>query len=221
MFTSTADVFRTRQAVRDLLEVVHTHRNAVDRLGATGTDRSEILEITKSGCLIADTGSRAFSSILLAAAMPDEDFNSFIVATVILLADRLQGGAGQDDLYWNYDAFKDHYSLADPPIRAAVMNGFRLGHQLDFVKLPETPSPESCLTRQKSDVLQILGANGDKLLMEMVQREASAKTAGAGWTSAVNRPLSLSAKVAYRYLYERPLSIVPDRSGEVPLIPWA
>ncbi len=220
MFISTADVFRTRQGVRDLLEVVHTHRSAVDRLGATGVDRTELLSIAKSGCVIVDPGSRTYSSILLAAAMPDEDFNQFVVATAILLADRLQSGAGEDDLYWNYDAFKDHFALADPPIRAALMNGFRLGHQLGFLNLPDMPLPESCLTWQKPDVLQMLKSDGDRLLAEMVENEAAAKTVGAGWTAAVNRPLNLSSKIAYRYLYERPLSLAPDRPSDVPLIPW-
>jgi len=36
MFTSSAEVFRTRQAVRDLIEVVRTHRAAMDRLAKSG-----------------------------------------------------------------------------------------------------------------------------------------------------------------------------------------
>ncbi len=221
MFTSSADVFRTRQAVHDLLEVVHTHRNAVDRLGATGTDRTEIVSITRSGCRIMDTGTRAYSTISLAAAMPDEDFNSFIAATAILLADRLQDGAGEDDLYWNYDAFKDHYRLADAPIRAALMNGFRFGQTTGRVKLPEAPPLEACLTRQRADAVQLLRAEGNDLLLETILSDVSAKTAGAFWTSAARRPLSMPGKAGIRYLYERPLSMAPDRPEEVALIPWA
>ncbi len=221
MFTSSADVFRTRQAVCDLLRVVHSHRSAVDRLGATGTDRSDIISILNAGCRIDDFGTRAFSSLLFAAAMPEEDFGAFIAATSILLADRLQGGQGDDDLYWNYEAFSEHYRLADAPVRAALMNGFRLGYELDRIKLPDLPPPETCLTMQKENVLQMLSAEGEELLVEAIQREASAKTAGAAWTAAVNRPLTTASKVGYRYLYERPASIAPHLSGDVELIPWA
>lgn len=221
MFTSSADVFRTRQAVRDLLEVVHRHRSAVYRLGETGAERAEIVSITEGGCQIVDADTRAYSSLLLAAAMPDDDFDSFVAATAILLADRIQGGAGEDDLYWNYDAFRDHYRLADSPVRAALMNAFRHGQIQGYVKLPDTPQPEACLTRQRADVLQILSAEGNGLLCETIQSDSSAATAGALWTAAAKRPLSLAVKIGFRYLYERPVSLAPDRPNDVPLIPWA
>lgn len=220
MFTSSADVFRTRQAVHDLLQVVRTHRNAVERLGATGTDRSEIVAITTSGCQIMDAGTRAYSTILLAAAMPDEDFNAFIAATAILLADRLQDGAGEDDLYWNYDAFRDHYRLADAPVRAALMNGFRFGQTVGRVNLPEAPASEVCLTRPQADVVKLLRAEGNNTLTEAVLSDLSAKAAGALWVSAAKDPLSMPAKAGLRYLYERPDSMAPDQPEDVPLIPW-
>ncbi len=204
-----------------LLEVVHTHRSALSRLGDTGADRAEIVSIAEAGCTIPDSGTRAYSAILHAAAMPDDDFSCFIAATAILLADRLQGGAGDDDLYWNYDAFKDHYKLADAPVRAALMNGFRQGQKQGCVRLPEAPPPEACLTRQRPDVLQLLAAEGNEILVETIQSDSSAATAGALWTAAAKRPLSLPAKAGFRYLYERSVSLAPDQPQDAALIPWA
>lgn len=220
MFTSSADVFRTRQAVRDLLEVVRTHRSAVSRLGATGTDRSELVSITASGCLIPDAGTRAYSTLMLAAAMPEEDFNGFIAATAILLADRLQDGGGRDNLYWNYEAFRDHFRLADPPVRAALMNGFRLGHRLGRVHLPEVPPPDICLTRGVDDVLLLLRASGESALADTVEADPSATAAGQAWSDASAGKLSHAARAGFRFLYERPESLVPAEPDEAQLISW-
>ena len=220
MFTSSADVFRTRQAVRDLLEVVHTHRDAVHRLGVTGTERTEIVSITRAGGLIADAETRVYSSILLAAALPDEDFNSFIAATAILLADRLQGGAGLDDLYWNYDAFRDHYRLADAPVRAALMNGFRTALQHGRLNLPDVPEPEVCLTRLESDVLQLLRAERRNDLADLVVSGADAESAGHAWREIGMDKLSLAELAGYRFLYERPASMAPEDPENARLITW-
>ena len=51
-------------------------------------------------------------SLTTAAAMPDEDFSRFVVATAILLLDRIQDGGGTDDLYWNFEAFREHFGHA-------------------------------------------------------------------------------------------------------------
>ncbi|PWK55537.1 hypothetical protein C8D95_107203, partial [Silicimonas algicola] len=37
---------------------------------------------------------------------------AFIAATAILLTDRISEGGGTDDLYWNWEAFRDQGSLA-------------------------------------------------------------------------------------------------------------
>ncbi len=221
MFTSSADVFRTRQAVADLLEVVHLHRVAVSRIGVSGADVASIEGIVQSGGIIPDEKPRSYSSLLMAAAMPDEDFNGFIVSTAILLADRLQGGAGQDDLYWNYDAFKDHYLLADAPVRAALMNGFRIGHQSGRCVLPEEPAAKSCYTRASQDVLQILRSEQAEGLVDFVASVPSPLEAGQLWSEMRSAPPSLAERVAFRFLYERPESLCPDVPEQVATIPWA
>ncbi|AZQ66956.1 hypothetical protein EF888_07290 [Silicimonas algicola] len=113
MSTSIAEVFRTRQALRDLDEATRIHRDAVLRLGTTGAEREDIAAIVEDGgrILLPDR-QRAYHQLLLSAALPEDDFPAFIAATAILLTDRISEGGGTDDLYWNWEAFRDQGSLA-------------------------------------------------------------------------------------------------------------
>ena len=220
MFTSSADVFRTRQAVADLLEVVRLHRNAVSRIGASNADAAVLDAIVQNGGIFPDEKPRCYASILLSAATPDEDFNGFIASTALLLSDRLQGGSGRDDLFWNYEAFKDHYLLADAPVRAALMNGFRTGRQTGRCMLSEEPPSAACFTRPAQDVVQILRSEKSEDLIEFVAKVPSPLEAGQRWKRLLPRSPSFAESVAYRFLYERPASIHPEAPEETLLIPW-
>lgn len=221
MFTSSAEVFRTRQSVNDLLEVVRLHREAVSRIGASTADTTTIEAIVANGGRITEPMSRSYSSILLAAALPDEDFNAFLAATALLLADRLQFGFGEDDLFWNFEAFRDHYTLADPPMRAALMNGFRRAHQLGLCNLDNPPDEGACLTRHREDALHIVAPTQLESLHDAIQSEHSAEVSGALWQAASRQPLDFASRAGFRYLYERPLSLAPAEPYNTPLIPWA
>ena len=221
MFTSSAVVFRTRQAVRDLAETVGVHREAVQRLGVTGADRDAISRITANGCRIETTDQRdAYSSFLLAAAMPEEDFGAFIGATAVLLADRLQGGAGTDNLFWNWDAFRDHYRLADPTVRAALMNGFRLAADLKIVTLTHPPSDSDCLTFGEGDVVVTLQSVGLHEIGTAVRTNVTAEEAGELWLRTQSVTQNWQMRAGFRYLYERPASISPPDPNGAPLISW-
>ena len=220
MFTSSAEVFRTRQAVSDLHDVVRFHREAVERLGRSGAESAVIADVVSAGNLVPALDTRAFVSILQAAAMPDDDFNGFVVGTALLLLDRLQDGAGSDDLYWNYEAFRDHYRLADPPVRAALMNGFRTAELRGRVRLPEHPRPADCLSRHLDDILDTLRADRQEALAEIIESDPSPTLAGQLWSEASREDMAWTTCAAFRYLYERPLSMIPDSSDEVMLIPW-
>lgn len=222
MFTSTADVFRTRQALRDLLDVVHQNREAIYRPGLTGAERDAIEKILNRNCrIVATDDARAYSKIRLAAAMPDEDFTGFIVATALLLADRLQRGCGGDNLFWNWDAFRDHYMLADPPARAALMNGYRLGDVLGLVSIGEAPSAQACFTLGRGDVLSSLQLAGSTDLARAIERGITAGEAGEIWARSAKGKLDWHELAAFRYLYERSESISPPHPEETPLIPWS
>lgn len=220
MFTSSADVFRTRQAVRDLLEVVHLHRGAMSRTGVSNAETAMIETIVQTGGVIPTEKAESYVALQLTAAMPDDDFNGFIAATAILLADRLQAGSGDDDLYWNFEAFYDHYQLADAPVRAAVMNGFRQVQRIGKCQLPREPLTQNCLTRQKEDVLAILSAEGPHWLEDAVRSDLDAEAAGRLWVKEMKLALSFPVRVGFRYLYERPASLAPAKPDSALLIPW-
>lgn len=96
------------------------------------------------------------AELLMVASMPDQDHPSFMTATVLLLADRLQYGAGEDDLYWNWDAFQDRFREAPSPVRAALMNGFRCAHAMRRVKLDAPPSGTDLRTYDEEDLVRLL-----------------------------------------------------------------
>jgi hypothetical protein len=96
------------------------------------------------------------AELMMLASMPDQDHASFMTATIILISDRLQYGAGEDDLFWNWDAFQERYREAPSPIRAALMNGFRCAHGLGLVKLDRLPRGADLRTYDEEDLLRLL-----------------------------------------------------------------
>lgn len=221
MLTSNADVFRARQAVRDLKEAARLHRDAIASLGATGAETKALESLVDGSCkLPSQDPHRLYSNILLSAALPEADFDAFIAATALLLANRIQGGAGEDDLYWNWEAFADHYCLAAPPVRAAVLNGFRFLHDFGFIRLKSRPSVHACLTRLQQDVVAGLKAAGNEPFASIISDDVPADVAGRLWDAQNGKELSLEIGAGFRYLYERPQSMAPHHPVTCPLIPW-
>lgn len=106
-------------------------------------------------------------TLLLAATLPDDDFEGFAVATMILLANSLQGGPGPEDLYWHWDAFAEQYLLADPHRRAALVLGFHA--MVATGRLPEshvhlTPVSEVDIGRVRADLRAIAEGAQDATL---------------------------------------------------------
>jgi len=221
MFTSSADVFRTRQAVRDLVEVVRTHRAAIERTTDIGPALFSLDDQAVDHGFLPSRNASVVSDLLFGAATPDDDFNAFVGNTALLIADRLQLGQCEDDLYWNWDAFRDHYKLADPPVRAALMNGFRTMHVSGLVNLDSPPSDADCFTYPADQITPELNTDDLKHMLQALQSEISGKDAGRLWAEVSTNVLSWPLKVSFRYLYERPESIVPEEPHKVALIPWA
>ncbi len=96
------------------------------------------------------------AELMMVASMPDQDHTSFMTATIVLLSDRLQYGAGEDDLFWNWDAFRDRFREAPSPIRAALMNGFRCADGLGLVKLDQAPKGTDLRTYDEEDLIRLL-----------------------------------------------------------------
>ena len=157
-----------------------------------------------------------YTAILLAAALPDDDYPAFTVATALLLSDALQDGDGSDDLYWNWLTFAPQYRVADTPVRAALMNGFRALHRSGRVPLGTGPSDADCMSRTRSETLSLI--QSEAVHAALLSEEISGETAGRHWASA--GALTQSALRVFRYLYERPSSIVPITPEDAALLPW-
>lgn len=135
MVTSARVGFRSLQAAHDLVAFVQSAPDEVlDRLAAAvpPVDLSRHIAAEALHELVhvrqcrfeTETDLKLHETLLLAATLPGEDRAAFDVATALLLADRLRGGRGPDDLYWHWDALSVHYQRSEPVARAAILNGF-------------------------------------------------------------------------------------------------
>lgn len=225
MFMSSADVFRTRQALGDLRSLIcHTPEETRSRLIAgfppsTG-DGGRILDrIVADGVRFRHPDDfECHTSVLLAAALPDEDFPVFILATALVLSDMLQADDPPDTLFWNWNAFHAQYALADPPLRAAVMNGFRVAELAGRVELDPVLNPADCLRDSRDGVLSELDGSGERALTAAILSEVDAREAGRLWSVA--ETVSGPAVAAFRYLCEREEGLAPADPSSAALIPW-
>ncbi len=149
--------FQTLQVVADLQSVAANGFTALsDRVKPEQKKALRRLIFDQRCVLSSADVDEVHADLLLIAALPDKAFDAFLAATALLLADRLQGGAGRDDLYWNWDAFHDHYRAAPSPVRAAVMNGFRWAHTTRRVNLEHVPEGADLQTYDQGDLLRVL-----------------------------------------------------------------
>lgn len=114
-----------------------------------------------------DDASLLHAELMMVASMPDQDHPSFMTATIVLLSDRLQYGAGEDDLFWNWDAFEERFREAPSPIRAALMNGFRCAHDRNIVKLDRLPKGTDLRTYDQEDLIRLLKIIARSMTEEM------------------------------------------------------
>lgn len=224
MFTSSADVFRTRQVTSDLTAyVTRAGRKALCRIlpDAAMLERLVCALEGQSRCFRIPQDRDAYGDVLLAAALPNDDFPAFACATALLLLDRIGQGDGEDDLFWNWDAFADHYRLGDPAVRAVIMNGFRTGAALGRVSISSLPDPEDCLTESRERVLERLRTQDLRVLSEAIESDISAEHAGSIWLDCRAATVLPEMLAGIRYLYERPNSLMPEAPETAPLIPWS
>ena len=220
MPSSNAGSFRMRQALSDLTNSVVSGRNSILRFSVRSHAEAYPRLMANGGRFSLPDDRDLYADVLLAAAMPEEDFPAFTTATAILLLDLLQNGEGTDALFWNWDSFETHYRLADPQIRASIMNGFRLGFEMGTVKPETPPSSADCLTLSQDKVAEMLINTAPQDVARAVSSDASAGQAGLLWAreGADSGP---SALAGFRYLYERPISLTPPNPMTAPLIRWS
>ncbi len=228
MKISAAEVFRTRQVIADLKAFVrNTPEKTMERLaiGLPGfspgvPDRGDLYRLVyKQDCQFRPSAEvDTYAAVLLAAAFPEEDFPVFILATAILLADLLQATSTPDNLFWNWETYRDHYAIADPDARAVIHNGFRTGHRIGVVKLDPEPKESLCLRSKRTEVLSGLEGTGQTGLARAL--DADADSAGGLWALASQQSLSAPTAMAFRYLIERNAGMAPPEPETAALIPW-
>jgi hypothetical protein len=233
-------MFRRRQAIADLTsQRLAFPLAAVRRIGAgvglrrSGTpDLQRRLEWYFSGKAPLSELRRdrlVHGMILMASALPEDDFEPFLAATVLLLLEQLSVESGTDDGFWNWRRLAPHYRLAAPATRAAIMCAFREAQRTGLISQRGRPTAEDCLTASRDEVLAALSfaSATDPLLMTVegaVSAEIGSREAGDLWT-ALHRKISRlpetprqAAEGGFRYLYERPLSLETS-DADVPVIP--
>lgn len=125
-------------------------------------------------CKMTETdANQLHAELMMIASMPDQDHPSFMTATIVLLSDRLRYGAGEDDLFWNWDAFEERFREAPSPIRAALMNGFRCAHSRNLVKLGKLPHGADLRTYDQNDLIRLLKFIARSMTEEMRDHVAS------------------------------------------------
>ena len=232
------------QAIRDLRTVAESASLAtLGRIAAVvppvpghGSPDDALRGLIRRGrCRITtDAEAALHSHLLLAATLPDDDSDAFVAATAVLLADRLQRGRGEDDLYWHWDAFRPHYRLIEAPARAAIFQGYAHAHRAGLVALDVMPGPADLVTRAAMDVREVLAGagNGDAdLLRAALDARGDDAPAARLWERRGARlrldPAAAPLLVALRHLYERnprwqPFagrSFDPEAAAAVPLLP--
>jgi hypothetical protein len=156
-------------------------------------------------------------ALALAATLPEQDRDAFVAATALLLADRLQDGAGRDDLYWHHDAHAEAYRGLDAADRAAIFTAFTLLHRSGRVTLPAPPTTQDRATRTETAVRAALEAEGSlapaRMLAEVLET-GRMEEAEALWRAAAKK-LSRRASLrdAVRHLHQ-------TRSGFDPYRDW-
>lgn len=225
MFTSSADVFRTRQALGDLRSMIRrtpedTQERMIAGFPASAGDGAAVLAriLGDGGRFRHPHDFEVHTSVLLAAALPDDDFPVFVFATALVLTDMLQADDPPDALYWNWNTFHGQYALADAPLRAALMNGFKVAELAGRVELDPALDGGKCLTQSRDAVLATLDGSGERALIAAILSEANATEAGRLWSGADT--VSGPALAGFRYLYERAEGLAPQSASSAALIPF-
>ena len=225
MFTSSADVFRTRQALGDLRGfVAQVPEETRARLiaGLPPLDESAVdtlVRVERDGLRFRHPkDTEIHTSVLLAAAMPDDDFPVFVYATALVLADMMQSDEAPDTLYWNWEAFHEHYSTADAPARAALLNGFRVAELAGRLELDPRMDPNHYFRLDRRALLDQLERAGERGLYAAVLADADPQDVGRLWVESDS--LSGPAVAAFRYFYERDAGLAPPSAETAPLIPF-
>jgi hypothetical protein len=240
MFTSDAGSFRTNQALHYLRFQAISFSAAPIRRIAAGIGlreerksdlqkRMEWFFRGKAPISALPNDQPVLAAVMMASALPEDDFDAFLAATTLLLIERLRAD-GLDNRFWNWTLQGHHYRLAQRELRAAIMCGFRESTRTGRIRLGGGPDADDCLTRSRTEVLALLDEGLERggpceLVRAAIDSEASTAEAGLLWAEIGPTCQSLAngarhaAFAGFRYLYERPASMEPPPAFEGAVIP--
>ena len=127
---SIADSFRTRQAVRDLRKLLalapaETRVRIAAEIPrswiAADQARSAVQALTAGDTLAPDLRTETIPAVQKAAALPQDDFPTFICATCMLLCDVLEGATPATEIEHHWAMFRGHYRVAQAIRRISLM----------------------------------------------------------------------------------------------------
>lgn len=215
MSTSFAESFRTLQAIQDLRVLVRSAPDAALVRIAAGRPALSGLESDALGRIrdLAEgpqEGDGPFHDVIeavrLAAALPRQDFETFLAATMILFADALHRLEQVEDVDWYWQTFRSEYRAAGAAVRAAIVQAIRRigAFHLVGAPLPETLSDRATATpaglKPLLDRLRRRGAGprreGD------IGRTADTLLAALSDPDAVEEAEGLWSRFAPRYVAE-------------------
>ncbi|MEM6358324.1 MAG: hypothetical protein AAF844_21910 [Pseudomonadota bacterium] len=149
------------QAVSDLRAVAAEPRlpipMTIQALGADHVEGYRRHRVADPVGLIRESG-QINDALDLAAVSPEEDPTSAAVATAALLAHDIETGVAHHNWLWIWDAAAPSFRGLAPPIRAAVMNGFRRAREMRLVAEDIRPSDADCMTMSLQAVIESLVA---------------------------------------------------------------
>ncbi len=148
--------FPVLQVLADLRTVAGTGFGELSQLMPPGGKAVLRKVVFDQNCRMKPSDARAIHRDLVACAnAPDRALGPFLTATALLIADRLQNGAGTDDLSTNWENLRDRYLEGPSPVRATLMQGFCRLQGL-HKSGPEQPVPAQKMMTYDGDDLQRL-----------------------------------------------------------------
>lgn len=124
---------------------------AITAMGSNEALRFENLRSTDS---LLPASDDTLSDALWAAAMsPEEGADGAGLATAMLLGRAIEDGMPNTDFLTLWDVSYTHFARANPPVRAALMNGFRFAAEFFLADDTIRPEPAFCLTSKADSVI--------------------------------------------------------------------
>lgn len=145
---------RAEPAVRGRLASLVPHRG-----GTAALDQA-----IKAGCQLDPAHAPdLYDALLFGATLPGGDRDVFVLATALLLADRLQQGGGTDDLWHHWDTLRADYNALPPVPRSAILRGYRVAGARGLIALGAPPRGPTLRSAPLNDVMQGLRRLARKL----------------------------------------------------------